>query len=132
MSYNSSMPNFMNAETALLLLELDASLHKLKDNDGVTAFQLLAEMPTAFESGFPMGICERLIYCCMPTLTTLLDLTCIYVYAYHRHMLYCLHISCMYTMDTHTHTHSYMYIMYICVCTHTYKLNSILCCRPSC
>ncbi|XP_011007300.1 PREDICTED: uncharacterized protein LOC105113019 [Populus euphratica] len=23
-------------------------------------------MPTAFESGFPMDICERLIYCCLP------------------------------------------------------------------
>ncbi|KAI5570252.1 hypothetical protein BDE02_11G015200 [Populus trichocarpa] len=53
-------------ETALLLLELDDSLHKLKDKDGVTALQLLAQMPTAFESGFPMGICERLIYCCLP------------------------------------------------------------------
>ncbi|KAJ6978468.1 hypothetical protein NC653_026775 [Populus alba x Populus x berolinensis] len=53
-------------ETALLLLELDASLHKLKDNDGVTALQLLAQMPTAFESGFPMGICARLIHCCLP------------------------------------------------------------------
>ncbi|XP_034915282.1 uncharacterized protein [Populus alba] len=53
-------------ETALLLQELDDSLHKLKDEDGVTALQLLAQMPTAFESGFPMGICERLIYCCLP------------------------------------------------------------------
>nr|XP_034909741.1 uncharacterized protein LOC118045265 [Populus alba] len=53
-------------ETALLLLQLDGSLHKLKDKDGVTALQLLAQMPTAFESGFPMGICERLICCCLP------------------------------------------------------------------
>ncbi|XP_011013410.1 PREDICTED: uncharacterized protein LOC105117447 [Populus euphratica] len=53
-------------ETALLLLEMDDSLHKLTDKDGVTAFQLLAQMPTAFESGFPMGTCERLIYCCLP------------------------------------------------------------------
>ncbi|XP_061984215.1 ankyrin repeat-containing protein ITN1-like [Populus nigra] len=60
------MPNFMNAETALMLLELDDSLHSLEDNNGVTALQLLAQMPTAFESGFPMGICERLIYCCLP------------------------------------------------------------------
>nr|XP_034909743.1 uncharacterized protein LOC118045266 isoform X2 [Populus alba] len=51
---------------ALLLLQLDGSLHKLKDKDGVTALQLLAQMPTAFESGFPMGICERLICCCLP------------------------------------------------------------------
>uniref|UniRef100_A0A6N2NAP5 PGG domain-containing protein n=1 Tax=Salix viminalis TaxID=40686 RepID=A0A6N2NAP5_SALVM len=53
-------------ETALMLLHLDGSLHDLKDNDGVDALQLLAHMPTAFGSGFPMGICERLIYCCLP------------------------------------------------------------------
>ncbi|KAJ6885508.1 hypothetical protein NC651_026214 [Populus alba x Populus x berolinensis] len=53
-------------ETALMLLELDESLHSLEDNNGVTALQLLAQMPTAFESGFPMGICARLIYCCLP------------------------------------------------------------------
>jgi ankyrin repeat protein len=70
--YNFSIPNFMNAETALLLLELDESLHDLEDKMGRTALQLLAEMPTGFESGYPMGICERLIYCCMPTPITLL------------------------------------------------------------
>nr|XP_034893554.1 uncharacterized protein LOC118032878 [Populus alba] len=53
-------------ETALLLLELDGSLHSLKDKKGITALQLLAHMPSAFESGFPMGIFERLIYCCLP------------------------------------------------------------------
>eukprot|EP00258_Populus_trichocarpa_P051346 XP_024467365.1 inversin [Populus trichocarpa] len=53
-------------ETALLLLELDVSLHSLKDKKGITALQLLAHMPSAFESGFPMGIFERLIYCCLP------------------------------------------------------------------
>jgi hypothetical protein len=72
----------MNAETALLLLELDESLHNLEDKKGRTALQLLAEMPTGFESGFPMGIFERLIYSCMPAPTTLLDLailpTCIF------------------------------------------------------
>ena len=87
------MSNFMNAETALLLLELDESLHSLKDENGITALQLLAHMPSAFQSGFPMGIFERLIYCCMPTPNTLLDLTivpdpyiymhaCIYIYIY--------------------------------------------------
>jgi ankyrin repeat protein len=101
-SYNSSMPNFMNAETALLLLELDDSLHKLKDKDGVTALQLLAQMPTAFESGFPMGICERLIYCCMPTLTTLLDLTILPPY---------------FLSVYHGHTHTLLYV-YICMHTH--------------
>jgi hypothetical protein len=44
----------MNAETALLLLELDVSLHSLKDRNGITALQLLAEMPSAFETGFPI------------------------------------------------------------------------------
>ncbi|KAJ6416360.1 hypothetical protein OIU84_002249 [Salix udensis] len=53
-------------QTALMLLELDDSLHDLKGKDGVDALQLLAQMPTAFESGFPMGICERLINCCLP------------------------------------------------------------------
>ncbi|KAG5234710.1 ankyrin repeat-containing protein [Salix suchowensis] len=51
-----------NYETALMLLELDDSLHDLKDKDGVDALQLLAHMPTAFESGVSMGLCERLIY----------------------------------------------------------------------
>ena len=50
---------------------------------GRTALQLLAEMPTGFESGYPMGICERLIYSCMPIPTTLLELaifpTCIFL-----------------------------------------------------
>ncbi|KAJ6995471.1 hypothetical protein NC653_018057 [Populus alba x Populus x berolinensis] len=46
-------------ETALLLLELDESLHDLEDKMGRTALQLLAEMPTGFESGYPMGIFER-------------------------------------------------------------------------
>ena len=68
------MPNFLNAETALMLLELDDSLHDLKDEDGVDALQLLAHMPTAFDSGVSMGICERLIYRCMLLLTTILDL----------------------------------------------------------
>uniref|UniRef100_A0A3N7FQ32 PGG domain-containing protein n=1 Tax=Populus trichocarpa TaxID=3694 RepID=A0A3N7FQ32_POPTR len=58
----------MNAETALLLLELDESLHDLEDKMGRTALQLLAEMPTGFESGYPMGIFERLIYSCLPVI----------------------------------------------------------------
>ena len=61
----------MNAETALLLLELDKSLASLKDKNQISTLQLLAEMPAAFESEFPMGIFERLISCCMPTPTTL-------------------------------------------------------------
>eukprot|EP00258_Populus_trichocarpa_P020828 XP_024436847.1 uncharacterized protein LOC112323342 isoform X2 [Populus trichocarpa] len=53
-------------ETALLLLELDKSLASLKDKNQISTLQLLAEMPAAFESGFPMGIFERLIYRCLP------------------------------------------------------------------
>ena len=75
------MSNFMNiAETALLLLDLDVSLHSLKDDNGITALQLLADTPSAFESGF--RIFERLVYCCMPTATTLLDLTIVSTYIY--------------------------------------------------
>jgi hypothetical protein len=70
----------MNAETALLLLELDESLHSLEDKKGRTALQFLAHMPFAFESGCPMAIYERLIYFCMPTPTTLLDLTILPTY----------------------------------------------------
>ncbi|KAJ6925205.1 hypothetical protein NC652_018216 [Populus alba x Populus x berolinensis] len=53
-------------ETALLLLELDKSLASLKDKNQISTLQLLAEMPDAFESGFAMGIFERLIYRCLP------------------------------------------------------------------
>jgi hypothetical protein len=84
------MSNFMNAKTALLLLELDESLHSLKDKNGITALQHLAHMPSAFESGFPMGIFERLIYCCMPTPNTLLDLTIVPTYIYmHAYICVC-------------------------------------------
>ncbi|CAK7351545.1 unnamed protein product, partial [Dovyalis caffra] len=37
-------------ETALMLLELDESLHSLKDKHGITALQLLALTPSAFKS----------------------------------------------------------------------------------
>ncbi|XP_011012827.1 PREDICTED: uncharacterized protein LOC105116996 [Populus euphratica] len=53
-------------ETALLLLELGKSLASLKDKNQISTLQLLAEMPAAFESEFPVGIFERLIYCCLP------------------------------------------------------------------
>ncbi|KAJ6292332.1 hypothetical protein OIU78_024495 [Salix suchowensis] len=54
-------------ETALLLRELDTSLASLKDTNKISTLQLLAEMPTAFESGsVPMGICKRFIYNCLP------------------------------------------------------------------
>ena len=65
-------------------------------------------MPTAFESGFPMGICKRFIYSCMPTPTALLDLAILPPYF----------LADQYHGRTHT---------YICN-----NLNSKLCCRPSC
>ncbi|RQO97345.2 hypothetical protein POPTR_011G019500v4 [Populus trichocarpa] len=55
-----------NFETALLLLDLDQSLASLKDRNQISTLQLLAEMPAAFESEFPMGVFERLIYYCLP------------------------------------------------------------------
>ncbi|KAG5234700.1 ankyrin repeat-containing protein [Salix suchowensis] len=55
-------------ETALLLLEVDDSLHDLKDEDGRTALQFLADMPSAFKSGYSMGIFETLFYCCLPVI----------------------------------------------------------------
>ena len=81
----------MNAETALLLLELDKSLASMKDKNKISTLQLLAEMPTDFESGFPLGIFERLIYWCRRTPTTLLDLTILPTH------------SCLNTMDIHIH-----------------------------
>ncbi|KAJ6416356.1 hypothetical protein OIU84_002246 [Salix udensis] len=62
------MPNFMNAETSLLLLQLDGSLHDLKDEDGRTALQYLADMPSAFKSGYSMGVFETVLYCCLPVI----------------------------------------------------------------
>ncbi|KAI5570251.1 hypothetical protein BDE02_11G015100 [Populus trichocarpa] len=59
-----------NFETALLLLELDKSLASLKDKNQISTLQLLAEMPAAFESEFPMGVFERLIYYCLASVTT--------------------------------------------------------------
>ncbi|KAJ6292336.1 hypothetical protein OIU78_024498 [Salix suchowensis] len=54
-------------ETALLLLELDTSLASLKNTNRIFTLQLLAEMPTAFESGsVPMGIFKRFIYNSLP------------------------------------------------------------------
>ncbi|XP_073268716.1 uncharacterized protein [Populus alba] len=55
-------------ETALLLLELDESLHSLKDDKDRTALQLLADMPSAFKSAYSMGIFETLFYCCLPVI----------------------------------------------------------------
>ncbi|KAJ6416340.1 hypothetical protein OIU84_002235 [Salix udensis] len=47
--------------------ELDTSLANLTDSNKISTLQLLAEMPTAFESGsVPMGICKRFIYNRLP------------------------------------------------------------------
>ncbi|CAK7349432.1 unnamed protein product [Dovyalis caffra] len=54
-------------ETAVMLLELDESLHKLEDNKGATALQILANSPSAFKSGYPINIYETLLYCCTPS-----------------------------------------------------------------
>ncbi|CAK7351527.1 unnamed protein product [Dovyalis caffra] len=53
-------------DTALMLLELDESLHSLEDDKGITALQLLADSPSAFKSGYPMEMHERLVYSCLP------------------------------------------------------------------
>ncbi|KAJ6292324.1 hypothetical protein OIU78_024492 [Salix suchowensis] len=55
-------------ETALLLLEVDGSLHSVEDRKGRTALQYLADMPSAFKSGYSMGIFETLLYCCLPVI----------------------------------------------------------------
>ncbi|KAJ6292328.1 hypothetical protein OIU78_024494 [Salix suchowensis] len=55
-------------ETALLLLELDGSLHSVKDLKGRIALQYLADMPSAFKSGYSTGIFETLLYCCLPVI----------------------------------------------------------------
>ncbi|KAF9672124.1 hypothetical protein SADUNF_Sadunf11G0008100 [Salix dunnii] len=55
-------------ETALLLLELDGSLHSVEDQKGRIALQYLADMPSAFKSGYSMGIFETLFYCCLPVI----------------------------------------------------------------
>lgn len=39
------------------------------DENGNTGFQLLAKMPTAFKSGYPMGKLKALLYYCMCSMT---------------------------------------------------------------
>uniref|UniRef100_A0A6N2NKW1 PGG domain-containing protein n=1 Tax=Salix viminalis TaxID=40686 RepID=A0A6N2NKW1_SALVM len=55
-------------ETSLLLLDMDGSLDSLEDKKGKTALQYLADMPSAFKSGYSMGIFETLLYCCLPVI----------------------------------------------------------------
>ncbi|XP_011008863.1 PREDICTED: uncharacterized protein LOC105114128 [Populus euphratica] len=64
-----------NFEAALLLLELDRSLASLKDKNQTSTLQLLAEMPAALESEFPMGVFERLIYYCMTFFCVIINIS---------------------------------------------------------
>ncbi|KAJ6971008.1 delta-latroinsectotoxin-Lt1a-like [Populus alba x Populus x berolinensis] len=54
-------------ETALTLLKRDPSLGDMKDEQGRTCLHLLAEMPSAFKSGYamPKYSIRNLIYCCL-------------------------------------------------------------------
>ncbi|KAL5578741.1 hypothetical protein UlMin_011183 [Ulmus minor] len=54
-------------ETALWLLENDETLGGLKDQSGRTCLHLLASMPGAFKSGYPMGKLMDLIYFYLPS-----------------------------------------------------------------
>ncbi|XP_059438839.1 uncharacterized protein LOC132171523 [Corylus avellana] len=53
-------------DTAWQLLKIDNSLQSLRDESGMTCLQLLANMPSAFKSGFPMNKWEWLLYHCLP------------------------------------------------------------------
>ncbi|KAE7995335.1 hypothetical protein FH972_000144 [Carpinus fangiana] len=53
-------------DTALELLQWDVTLPNIKDKKGMTCFQLVANMPSAFKSGNPMNILEELLYLCLP------------------------------------------------------------------
>ncbi|KAL3570180.1 hypothetical protein D5086_027429, partial [Populus alba] len=54
-------------ETALTLLKRDPSLDDMTDGQGRTCLHLLAEMPSAFKSGYamPKYSIKNLIYCCL-------------------------------------------------------------------
>ncbi|XP_024931675.3 uncharacterized protein LOC107422636 isoform X1 [Ziziphus jujuba] len=52
-------------ETALWLFKNDEILGDLMDNKGMTCLQLLAYMPSAFKSGYPMGKFASFIYFCL-------------------------------------------------------------------
>ena len=52
-----------NADTALELLDKKYCILKdQKDLYGMTCFQLLADIPNAFKSGYSFGFLEKLIY----------------------------------------------------------------------
>ncbi|KAG7963039.1 hypothetical protein I3843_09G098000 [Carya illinoinensis] len=53
-------------DTALKVLEWEDMLGDWVDENGMTCLQLLANMPSAFKSGYPMNILKRLLYLCLP------------------------------------------------------------------
>ncbi|XP_041023321.1 uncharacterized protein LOC121264270 isoform X2 [Juglans microcarpa x Juglans regia] len=53
-------------DTALKVLEWEDMLGDWVDENGMTCLQLLANMPSAFKSGYPMSILKRLLYLCLP------------------------------------------------------------------
>ncbi|TQD98744.1 hypothetical protein C1H46_015653 [Malus baccata] len=57
---------FHNAETALWLLEKYRYLAHLREDNGLTSLQLLAQMPTAFDPNFKESKWKMLIYHCLP------------------------------------------------------------------
>lgn len=55
-----------DTDTALELVKTEYHIEtNWKDSDGMTCFQLLANIPSAFKSGHRYGILEKLIYHCM-------------------------------------------------------------------
>ncbi|XP_011047004.1 PREDICTED: uncharacterized protein LOC105141473 [Populus euphratica] len=53
-------------ETASHLALWDAHLPGAVDENGMSCLQLLASMPSAFKSGYPMGMLRKLLYFCLP------------------------------------------------------------------
>lgn len=53
-------------ETASQLAVWDAYLPGAVDENGMSCLQLLASMPSAFKSGYPMGMLQKLLYFCLP------------------------------------------------------------------
>lgn len=53
-------------EIASQLAVWDAYLPGAVDENGMSCLQLLASMPSAFKSGYPMGMLQKLLYFCLP------------------------------------------------------------------
>ncbi|XP_040362964.1 uncharacterized protein LOC112168338 isoform X2 [Rosa chinensis] len=72
-------------ETALELVKPEYHIRTdRKDSDGITCFQLLANIPSAFESGYSFGILEKLIYLCMSNCETIRCKSCLPVVDYSK------------------------------------------------